>query len=150
MTHIAWRLNRTVIIEGEPTKKTRSFIACFLFQGLGGILFEKESYILHVKSRITKGSYSTTSRSNSYYRERTHSKKNSIFYSVILILGDNMRLTWTADTKTMWIWPGAQPATAVILNWIVDHERMALSELPTHTCRMVRLNYCSTLHNYKI
>jgi hypothetical protein len=41
-----------------------------LFRVLGGILVEEEYYILHVRSRMTEGSYSMTSRSNGYYYYR--------------------------------------------------------------------------------
>ena len=39
---------------------------------------EYESYILHVRSRITDGSYSMTSKSSYYYRERIPSKKPAL------------------------------------------------------------------------
>jgi hypothetical protein len=47
----------------------------FLFRVLGEILVD-ESYILHVRSWMTKSSYSMTSKSNGYYRERASSKDN--------------------------------------------------------------------------
>jgi hypothetical protein len=49
----------------------------FLFRGLGGILVEEESYILHIRSWMTESSYSTMSRSNGYYKRRTPKKARS-------------------------------------------------------------------------
>jgi hypothetical protein len=49
-------------------------------------LVEEESYILYVRSRMTDGSYSTTSRSNGYYRGRTAKKTCSFIVWFIYYL----------------------------------------------------------------